>query len=99
MGKWYMITWIWDEHHYYDQNDREWSESEAVFIPAGGSIARYILQKYKNLSESGDIYTREERGLFGFGVKCYLSNLTLLTSDGQKISGFKPKSIAHLCKW
>ena len=93
-----MTTWSFHESHYYsdDPAGKSWCEPEAVFIPTGGSIAKFVLDKSKQLVEDGIVYCQQERGMSGYGVSGELKELILLLPDGRKITGFKPKSIAHL---
>ena len=96
-GNWYLVVFHFYESHYYEgSNDGASQTSEAVFITKGGSIAKWITQRLKEWLEDGTLYSCEERGMSGYGVRCTGVELTLLTPDGQKITGFKPKSIAHL---
>ncbi len=97
IGKWYCITFGWSEMTYHDQHEKLSSSTEVVFIPQGGSIAKYILLKYRQFHENGNIYSREQRGLEDADWRyASIVELALLLPNGQKIFGFKPKSIAHL---
>lgn len=99
LGKWYELIWSFSEYHYDDRFGENYEgllESETIFIPSGGSIAKHVLNSYNTFVSTGRVYTREERGMDGHGCWCKIYQLILLTKDGQKISGFKPKSIAHL---
>lgn len=96
-GKWYFITFGWSEMTYYDNRESLSSTTELVFIPPGGSIAKHILLRYRQFRENGEIYSREQRGLEDADWRyASIVELALLLPTGQKIVGFKPKSIAHL---
>lgn len=88
-GGWYFISYQHTITSYYEANSVE-TISEVVFIPKGGSVAKHIL---KHCDEFGDSW--EERGMTQSQWTDVLE-LSLLLPDGQKITGFKPKSIAHL---
>lgn len=82
---------------YYDNRESLSSTTELVFIPQGGSIAKHILLRYRQFRENGEIYSREQRGLEDADWRyASIVELALLLPTGQKIVGFKPKSIAHL---
>jgi len=96
-GKWYLVVFHFKESHYYESsNDGHSQTSEPVFITKGGSIAKWITQRLREWSKDETLYSCEERGMSGYGVSCTGVELTLLTPDGKKITGFKPKSIAYL---
>lgn len=97
-GTWYFVTWSFSESHYYDDHGqgKDWDESKPVFIKNGGSIAKFVLEEYRRFIRERIVYCQEERGMGGYGVSCSLKELSLLTPDGRKITGFRPKSIKHL---
>lgn len=96
-GKWYSITFGWSETSYYARSVKRTLTARVVYIPQGGSIARHTLSLIKEFRESGMIYSREERGIEDVNWRCLnIVELALLLPDGQKITGFKPKSLAKL---
>ncbi|MBP6912834.1 MAG: hypothetical protein KBB86_02785 [Candidatus Pacebacteria bacterium] len=82
-GKWYYVEYYIDGG--YDPHDDRvlFYYGEAVFILPGGSIAKHILLYFKE-------------NIFAYGFSGSITELSLLLPDGQRVTGFKPKSIAHL---
>lgn len=109
-GKWYHIAYLRFElgHPILRGN---WYSDEVVFIPHGQSLAKHVRKYVKEHSVEGFPFSRDrskwelqrigsefiQKGIHG-GMVCLVEKLTLLTPDGQKISGFKPRSIVNLFK-
>ncbi len=86
MGKWYLITYSISTFDFEDWSYCQSEETEVVFTE---SVAKHILNKAKKFKD-------DPRCLPEYRTIFFVQELSLLTSDGQKITGFKPKSIAHL---
>lgn len=111
-GKWYSVVYdridLGDDLLFkYRPN---YHSDEIVFIPNGQSIAKHIRKYVKKYSIENFPFSRDRstkwrlqeldgefirKGIYG-AVVCLVREITLLTPDGQKISGFKPRSIENL---
>jgi hypothetical protein len=111
-GKWYQVVYTRFEFGDPFLSKMEWCDKEIVFIPSGQSLAKHVRKYVKEHSVEGFPFSRDRsqrwqlqdidsefvRKCIHGAMVCLVEEITLLTSDGQKISGFKPKSIVNLFK-
>ncbi len=89
VGNWYYIVYERTEND-PRENTLVREVSEVIFIQEGGSVAKHIKGYVK---ENTDI---PEDAEFIGSTWVEVKELSLLLPDGQKMSGFKPRSIAHM---
>lgn len=106
LGNWYQVKYITGGIF---RPIMRWLREEFVFIPTGQSLAKEVRKHVRKHSIEGFPFSRDRSG-FGLeaiddefvrkgihgAVVCLVVDITLLTSDGQKISGIRPRSIVKL---
>lgn len=90
-GKWYFVTFQQSHHSFDSEASGTWTSSEVVFIQPGDSIAKYC----RKACIAGSKF--EPSGFRGMDETStrLIEELSLLLPDGNKISGFKPKSLQN----